>query len=93
LQPEKYVCELLKWTTKDRFAGTRPTPASRSFRSRERIEMGGEAIELIFAGGGHTPGDSIVWLPKQRVAFSGMENYQELRGGNANRAYLEAEVE
>lgn len=45
--------------------------AARKIHVRERIEMGGETIEIIFAGGGHTPGDSIVWLPKQRVAFSG----------------------
>jgi glyoxylase-like metal-dependent hydrolase (beta-lactamase superfamily II) len=56
---------------KERFAGTRPSPAARSFRARERIEMGGVPIELVFAGGGHTPGDIVVWLPRQRVAFAG----------------------
>ena len=50
---------------KERFAATR------SFRARERIELGGVPIELIFAGGGHTPGDIVVWLPRQRVAFAG----------------------
>jgi glyoxylase-like metal-dependent hydrolase (beta-lactamase superfamily II) len=56
---------------KERFAGTRPSPAARSFRTRERIELGGVPIELVFAGGGHTPGDIVVWLPRQRVAFAG----------------------
>lgn len=56
---------------KERFAGTRPTPATRTFRTRERVELGGMPIELIFAGGGHTPGDLIVWLPRHRIAFAG----------------------
>lgn len=61
----------LQGLLKERFAGTRPTPATRTFRTRERIELGGVPVELIFAGGGHTLGDIVVWLPRQRVAFAG----------------------
>ena len=53
------------------FAGTLVQKPTRTFTNRETITLGKETIELIFAGGGHTPGDSIVWLPARRVAFSG----------------------
>ena len=53
------------------FSGTQVQKPTRTFTSRETLTLGKESIELIFAGGGHTPGDSIVWLPRQRVAFSG----------------------
>lgn len=55
----------------DAFAGTRVQPPTRTFATRETLDAGGERIELIFAGGGHTPGDIIVWLPARRVAFAG----------------------
>ncbi len=53
------------------FAGTRVQGPTRRFATRKTLTLGGESIELIFAGGGHTPGDIIVWLPRQRVAFAG----------------------
>jgi glyoxylase-like metal-dependent hydrolase (beta-lactamase superfamily II) len=53
------------------FAGTRVQAPTRVFATRETLAPGGERIELIFAGGGHTPGDLIVWLPRQRIAFAG----------------------
>lgn len=53
------------------FTGTRIQSPTRRIASRETLTLGGERIELIFAGGGHTPGDLIVWLPRQRIAFAG----------------------
>lgn len=37
----------------------------------ERLELGGVSFEFKHRGGGHTPGDTMVWLPQQRVLFSG----------------------
>lgn len=37
----------------------------------ERLAFGGVEIELLHRGGAHTPGDWLVWLPQQRVVFSG----------------------
>jgi len=37
----------------------------------ERLNLGGTVIELHHAGGGHTPGDLLVWLPQAGVLFSG----------------------
>jgi glyoxylase-like metal-dependent hydrolase (beta-lactamase superfamily II) len=53
------------------FAGTRIQTPTRSFTGRQTLTLADEVIELVFAGGGHTPGDIIVWLPKKRIAFSG----------------------
>jgi glyoxylase-like metal-dependent hydrolase (beta-lactamase superfamily II) len=37
----------------------------------ERLELGGVAFEFKHRGGAHTPGDTLVWLPKKQVLFSG----------------------
>ena len=36
-----------------------------------RLELGGTVIELKHRGGGHTPGDILVWLPQKNVLFTG----------------------
>jgi glyoxylase-like metal-dependent hydrolase (beta-lactamase superfamily II) len=52
--------------------GTVPTLPTRWLRGGdERLEFGGVVVELKHRGGAHTPGDTIVWLPAQRVLFSG----------------------
>jgi glyoxylase-like metal-dependent hydrolase (beta-lactamase superfamily II) len=51
---------------------TVPTFASRwIYQSDERLELDGVEIEFKHRGGAHTPGDMLVWLPKQRVVFTG----------------------
>ena len=52
--------------------GTVPVLPTRWVRGRdERLELGGVVVELKHRGGAHTPGDMLVWLPAQRVLFSG----------------------
>jgi glyoxylase-like metal-dependent hydrolase (beta-lactamase superfamily II) len=41
------------------------------FQDRLLLWMGGREIHIIHAGRGHTKGDTVVWLPKERVLFSG----------------------
>ena len=65
------LIEGMRRTLKERFGDTSLQLPTRLFKTRERIEMGDTVIEVIFSGGAHTPGDSIVWLPAQRVAFAG----------------------
>lgn len=36
-----------------------------------RLELGGTMFEFHHAGGGHTPGDLMVWLPRAKVIFAG----------------------
>jgi glyoxylase-like metal-dependent hydrolase (beta-lactamase superfamily II) len=56
----------------DRAAGTVPTLPTRWLRGPdERLVLGGMVFEFRHRGGAHTPGDMLVWLPAQRVLFSG----------------------
>jgi glyoxylase-like metal-dependent hydrolase (beta-lactamase superfamily II) len=36
-----------------------------------RLELDGTVLHLVHHGGGHTPGDTMVWLPAARVLFAG----------------------
>lgn len=57
---------------KERLAGTRPTLPSRFVQGQDStLNMGGTVIELKHRQGGHTPGDTLVWLPQKNVLFSG----------------------
>lgn len=51
--------------------GTEPTYADETFEKTKHFTLGGVAFELNHVGPAHTPGDSLVWLPEQRVVFSG----------------------
>ena len=51
--------------------GTDPVYAKQTFAQQMQFELGGTRFELYHTGPAHTPGDSFVWLPKQRVMFSG----------------------
>jgi glyoxylase-like metal-dependent hydrolase (beta-lactamase superfamily II) len=39
--------------------------------SDTQLELGGTRVELHYRGGAHTPGDLLVWLPRDRVLFAG----------------------
>jgi glyoxylase-like metal-dependent hydrolase (beta-lactamase superfamily II) len=56
---------------KDRIAGTEVVLPTRTFDKKEVLKLGGREIQLLYSHGGHTPGDSVVWLPKEGVLFSG----------------------
>jgi len=42
-----------------------------TFKDRMSLFMGKLQVDIIHAGRGHTKGDTIVWLPQERVLFSG----------------------
>lgn len=63
--------EGLRQTVRKRVAGTRPVYPDRFFDQSEALRLGGEEIQLLYFHGGHTPGDSVVWLPKRNVLFAG----------------------
>ena len=42
-----------------------------TFNDRMTLYLGKTEVQIIHAGRGHTKGDTIVWLPKERVLFSG----------------------
>jgi len=57
---------------KERLDGTIPTLPNRFVQGNDtRMALGGVVIELKYRGGGHTPGDMVVWLPQKNVMFTG----------------------
>ena len=57
---------------KERLDGTLPTLPTRFVKDKDtRLELGGVAIELKHRSGGHTPGDTLVWLPQKNLMFTG----------------------
>ncbi len=74
--------------------GTIAAYADETFADRRLLELGGTRIEIHHAGQAHTPGDSFVWLPAQRIAFSGDIVYVDrmLRVGShsAHRSWIAA---
>jgi glyoxylase-like metal-dependent hydrolase (beta-lactamase superfamily II) len=62
----------LKAELKEKLDGTVPTLPTRWLAGQdETLNLGGMAIEVKHRQGAHTPGDLMVWLPQQRVVFSG----------------------
>jgi glyoxylase-like metal-dependent hydrolase (beta-lactamase superfamily II) len=56
----------------ERVDGTVATlPTRLPIGSDTRLELGGTVFELRHRGGGHTPGDIMVWLPEKNVLFAG----------------------
>ena len=52
-------------------AGTEPVYADETFDGSTQFTLGGIAFELQRVGPAHTPGDSLIWLPGDKVVFSG----------------------
>lgn len=62
----------LSATLKERAEGTVPTLPTRFVEGSDTVmELGGITLALRYHGGGHTPGDMMVWLPGKKILFSG----------------------
>jgi len=61
----------LKNDLRERIDGTRATLPDETFDTEKTLKLGGTELRIIHYHGGHTPGDSVVWLPQSRVLFSG----------------------
>jgi glyoxylase-like metal-dependent hydrolase (beta-lactamase superfamily II) len=57
--------------------GTRDAYADEVFDNKRDITLGETALQLIYVGQAHTPADIIVWLPKEKVMFTGDIVYTE----------------
>jgi glyoxylase-like metal-dependent hydrolase (beta-lactamase superfamily II) len=51
--------------------GTVPVYAEEVFEKTKRFTLGGVTFELRHVGPAHTPGDTLVWLPRERIVFAG----------------------
>ena len=57
--------------------GTQDAYADEVFDNKRDITLGDTTLQLIYAGQAHTPADIIVWLPKEKVMFTGDIVYTE----------------
>jgi len=53
------------------FNGTELIHAETLFAEKHAFALSGVDVEVIHAGQAHTPGDAFVWLPQQKVVFTG----------------------
>ncbi len=53
------------------FAGVTWRNPTLAFPDRLIFDDGKQRVELIFTGWGHTRGDAVAWLPKERILFTG----------------------
>lgn len=75
--------------------GTVPTLPKRLVEGPDaRLELGGTVFEFCHRGGGHTPGDMMVWLPQSQVVFTGdivyVDRLLAVLPVSSTRAWLEA---
>lgn len=75
---ERYRAELEQrmrgdgwWRLESRMRGIHPTPATQVFDRELRLALGGREIVVRNIGGGHSPGDAVVYLPDVKVAYLG----------------------
>jgi cyclase len=68
----------------EQFKMVKPTPPTMTYSSKMTIYQGAREIQLLFLGRGHTQGDTIVYLPKERIVCTGdMMETQLAYMGNA----------
>ncbi len=48
-----------------------PTPPTMTLNDRVTLVRGGREIQILFAGRGHTGGDVVVYLPKEKILVTG----------------------
>jgi len=63
--------EGLKAELKEKLAGTEPVLPTRTFDKELTLKLGGRDIRILHFQPAHTPGDLVVWLPKESVVFAG----------------------
>ncbi|MFJ3881906.1 MBL fold metallo-hydrolase [Streptomyces sp. NPDC090077] len=60
----------LIWPATD-FGSIEITAPDLTYRDRLTLHVGGTEVQVLHPGTAHTTGDSVVWLPRQRVVFTG----------------------
>ncbi|MEP0943343.1 MAG: MBL fold metallo-hydrolase [Rhizobiaceae bacterium] len=71
------ILDSAKQRLKDRAEGTDVKVPDQTFEERHTIEMGQFTIEVLMLGPAHSPGDTQVWLPKQKLVIAGDMAFHE----------------
>src|SRR4051812_29573016 len=48
-----------------------PTPPNSTYSKKKVVNLGGREVQLLFLGRGHTNGDTVVYLPKEKMVATG----------------------
>ncbi len=49
----------------------KPTPPTKTYSKRLDLKVGPHDVQLLFLGRGHTNGDTVVYLPKEKIVCTG----------------------
>ncbi len=49
----------------------RPTPPDVTYSKKKVLNLGNREVQLLFLGRGHTNGDTVVYLPKEKIVATG----------------------
>lgn len=79
---------------KERLDGTAPALPTRLLKDSDtHLRLGNIDLEIKHRGGGHTPGDILIWLPQKNVLFAGDIVYVDrvlgLINVSSSKAWLE----
>ncbi|MDF1730745.1 MAG: MBL fold metallo-hydrolase [Minwuia sp.] len=77
---EEYGAQIIdgaRTRLKERAEGTCLRGPDETFSDRKVIEMGDFTIEVLYLGPAHSPGDTQVWLPKQKLVIAGDMAFHE----------------
>lgn len=75
LQDQMYALQNL--LSEESLKRTEAVYADETFSEKHSLSIGGIQIELMHVGPAHTPADTLIWLPQQRIAFAGDVVYVE----------------
>ncbi|KPJ87488.1 MAG: hypothetical protein AMJ53_18070 [Gammaproteobacteria bacterium SG8_11] len=74
--------------------GTVDSYADIQFDQRYELTLGGIPFEVVHPGAAHSPGDAYVWLPVQKVVFSGdiiyMDRLLSLMAFSSSKTWVQA---
>ncbi len=71
------ILDSAKNRLKDRAEGTDVKIPDQTFEDKHSVQMGNFTIEVLMLGPAHSPGDTQVWLPEQKLVIAGDMAFHE----------------
>jgi glyoxylase-like metal-dependent hydrolase (beta-lactamase superfamily II) len=71
------ILESMERYNRDQAEGTKVQGPTETFEETYRVEMGDFTIEALHLGPAHSPGDIVIWLPRQSLVISGDMAFHE----------------
>jgi glyoxylase-like metal-dependent hydrolase (beta-lactamase superfamily II) len=55
----------------DELKEIKPTPPNVTYSKKKVVNLGGREVQMLFLGRGHTNGDTVIYLPKEKIVCTG----------------------